>query len=78
MAHGPDPLETAKEIQCPVLLLACEHDNLVSPDSHVKAARALGDKAIVKSYPIGHFDIYEGEHIEKAVKEMLALLDSVC
>ena len=77
MGHGPDPLEAAEDVQCPVLLLVCEHDNLVAPDSHVKAARALGDKAIVKSYPIGHFDIYEGEHFEKAVKEMLALLDSV-
>jgi cephalosporin-C deacetylase-like acetyl esterase len=77
MAHGPDPLEAAEKVNCPVLLLVCEHDNLVAPDSHVKAARALGDKAIVKSYPIGHFDIYEGEHFEDAVNEMLALLDSV-
>ncbi len=77
MAHGPDPLEAAEKVNCPVLLLVCEHDNLVAPDSHVKAARALGDKAIVKSYPIGHFDIYEGEYFEKAVNEMLALLDSV-
>jgi cephalosporin-C deacetylase-like acetyl esterase len=77
MGHGRDPKEAAQDVQCPVLLLVCEHDNLVAPDSHVKAAEALGDKATVKSYPIGHFDIYEGEHFEKAVKEMLALLESI-
>jgi len=77
MGHGRDPSEAAEDVQCPVLLLVCEQDNIVAPDSHVKAAQALGDKAIVKSYPIGHFDIYEGEHFENAVKEMLALLESV-
>jgi len=77
MGHDRDPNEAAQDVQCPVLLLVCEHDNLVSPDSHVKAAEALGDKAIVHSYPIGHFDIYEGQHFEKAVNEMLALLESV-
>ena len=78
MAHGPDPNEAAKEIQCPVLLLVCEHDNLVAPDSHVKAAQALGARAVVKSYPIGHFDIYEGEYFEKAIKDKLAFLQEIC
>jgi pimeloyl-ACP methyl ester carboxylesterase len=77
MGHGRDPSEAAKDVDCPVLLLVCEEDNLVAPNSHVKAAQALGDKAIVKLYPIGHFDIYEGEHFEEAVKEMLALVESV-
>jgi pimeloyl-ACP methyl ester carboxylesterase len=77
MGHDRDPNEAAQDVQCPVLLLVCEHDNLVAPDSHVKAAEALGDKAIVHSYPIGHFDIYEGQHFEKAVNEMLALLEGV-
>ena len=78
MAHGPDPLQAAKEISCPVLLLVCEHDNLVAPESHVKIAQVLGDKAIVHSYPIGHFDIYEGQYFEKAVNEKIALLQSIC
>ena len=77
MGHGRDPNEAAAEVQCPVLLLVCEHDNLVAPDSHLKAAQALGDKAIVKSYPIGHFDIYEGQYFEEAVKEMIAFIGTV-
>ena len=78
MGHGRDPLEAAQDVQCPVLFLVCEHDNLVAPDSHVKAAQALGDKAVVKSYPIGHFDIYEGANFEAAVNEKIAFLQNVC
>jgi len=78
MAHGRDTNEAVKEVRCPVLLLVCEYDNLVSPDSHLKAAEVLGDKAVVRSYPIGHFDIYEGEYLEKAVNEMVAFSNDSC
>ena len=74
MAHGLDPVEAAKKVQCPTLFLACEQDNLVAPDSYKPAAKALGDRAQVKTYPIGHFDIYEGEHFEKAMSEMITFL----
>ncbi len=78
MGHGRDPIEAAEEVQCPVLFLVCEHDNLASPESHVRAAEALGDKAAVKSYPIGHFDIYDGEHFEQAVNEKIAFIENAC
>jgi cephalosporin-C deacetylase-like acetyl esterase len=71
LAHDYDPIEAAELVQCPVLLLVCEHDNLVSPDSHVRVAEVLGDKAQVKTYSIGHFDIYEGAHFETAVTTMI-------
>ena len=75
MGHGPDPSEVAKDVHCPVLFLICEHDNLVAPNSHAKAAKALGAKATVKSFPIGHFDIYEGECFEQAMHEQLCFLN---
>ncbi len=78
MGHGRDPSEAAQDLQCPVLLLVCEDDNIVAPNSHLKVAAALGDRAVVKSYPIGHFDIYEGEHFERAVQEMVAFIARVC
>lgn len=77
MGHGADPNEAAKEVQCPVLFLVCENDNLVAPTSHIKAANALGNKATIKSYPIGHFDIYEGDCFEEAVKEKLNFLSEI-
>ncbi len=36
------------------------------------AADVLGDLAEVKTYPIGHFDIYEGTNFEVAMDEMLS------
>lgn len=75
MKHGEDPVTASKKVQCPVLFLACEKDNLAAPDSFKRAVEALGDKAEVKTYPIGHFDIYEGEYFEKAVEEKMTFLE---
>jgi fermentation-respiration switch protein FrsA (DUF1100 family) len=75
MKHGENPIEASKKVQCPVLFLACEKDNLAAPDSFKRAAEALGDKAEVKTYPIEHFDIYEGEYFEKAISEMITFLE---
>lgn len=74
MKHGKDPLEASRSVQCPVLFLACEKDNLAAPDSYKRAAEHLGDLAEVKSYPIGHFEIYGGEYFENALGEMIRFL----
>jgi len=74
MTHGTDPIKASKRVQCPVLFLACEKDNLAAPDSYKRAAEALGNKAEVSIYPIRHFDIYEGEYFEKAINEMIIFL----
>ncbi len=70
-------LRHQEKVQCPVLFLACEKDNLAAPDSYKRAAEILGNKAEVRSYPIGHFDIYEGEYFEKATGEMVAFLENI-
>jgi dienelactone hydrolase len=74
MPHDYDPIASAKQVNCPALLLVCEQDNLVAPDSHVRVAEGLGDKAQIETYPIGHFDIYEGVHFETAVNEMISFI----
>ena len=75
--HGPNLMQAAEKVQCPVLLLGCEHDNLAAPDGYKRIAAILGDKAIVRNYPIGHFDIYDGEYFKTAVSEKLALLKTI-
>ena len=70
--HGYNPIDYAKDVQCPVLLLICEKDNLVSKGSYLRIAKILGQYAEVKIYPIGHFDIYVGEGFEKAVSDQIA------
>ncbi|OQY34129.1 MAG: hypothetical protein B6243_05755 [Anaerolineaceae bacterium 4572_5.2] len=74
MACGAHPIVSSKKVRCPVLFLACEQDNLAAPDSYKRAAEALGDKAEARTYPVGHFDIYEGEYFEKALSEMITFL----
>lgn len=77
LPHNPDPLKTANGVHCPVLFLVCQKDELVSPSSHVKMAQALGSKAVVREYPIGHFEIYSGKPFETAMKDQLKFLDEV-
>jgi pimeloyl-ACP methyl ester carboxylesterase len=77
MTHGQDPVEASKQVKCPVLFLVCEHDNLVSPDSYKRAAEALDKKAKVVRYPIGHFDIYEGEFFLNAINQKNEFLRKV-
>ena len=74
MGHGPAVAAAAEKVQCPGLILVCAQDNLVAADSHARVAAALGDKATVVSYPIGHFDIYEGEYLENAVEAKLTFV----
>ncbi len=69
--HGHNPINYAKDVQCPVLLQICEKDNLVSKSSYLGTAKILGKYAEVKIYPIGHFDIYVGEDFEKAVSDQI-------
>ena len=70
--RGYNPIDYAKDVQCPVLLQICEKDNLVSKSSYLGTAKILGKYAEVKIYPIGHFDIYTGEDFEKAVSDEIA------
>ena len=74
---GVDPIKSSQKVQCPVLLCVCEKDELVAPDSYVQVASNLQDKAIVKKYPIGHFDIYKGEHYNIALQDQVAFLRKI-
>jgi fermentation-respiration switch protein FrsA (DUF1100 family) len=65
------PLEHAQDVRCPVLLQICERDNLVGPSSADETARRLGERADMRRYPIGHFEIYQGTWFETAVRDQL-------
>lgn len=74
--HGPNLLEVSERIECPVLLQVCENDEIVSNESHLKLSRILGNKVKVDKFPISHFDIYQGEWFEKAIKSQIDFLNS--
>lgn len=60
------------QLHCPLLLQVCQNDT-VAP---VFAALELGRRlhAEVETYPIGHFDIYFGEHFERCVQSQVRFL----
>lgn len=69
-----NPIDYADRVECPVLLLIAEKDDLISQASHQNTARILGDHAHVKTYPAGHFEIYEGENFEKTAFDQIAFI----
>ena len=66
------PVKHAKDVKCPVLIQVCEKDSLVPPSTLEESIKVLGNHAEVIRYPIGHFDIYFGENLEKALADQLA------
>ena len=71
---GYRPVKFADRVRCPVLLQICDQDEVTPSSAAEETKKNLGDYAEVKHYPIGHFDIYFGEHFEKAVADQLAFL----
>jgi uncharacterized protein len=69
------PIKSAGDVQCPVLLQMAERDPFVPAGAIEETARALGDRATLQRYDIGHFEIYTGDAFEKSVADQLAFLD---
>ncbi|MCP4674682.1 MAG: alpha/beta fold hydrolase [Deltaproteobacteria bacterium] len=69
--HSLNPINHAKDVECPVLLQPCTNDNIVALSAALKTAEILGDKASLIEYPVGHFDIYFGEHFERGVTDQI-------
>ncbi len=63
------PNRMAVNLPCPALFCITEHDDVVPPAAMEDAAKQAGNKAEIKRYPIGHFDIYVGKGFEQAVAD---------
>ncbi|MBI9049708.1 MAG: alpha/beta fold hydrolase [Anaerolineaceae bacterium] len=71
LPHAPDSTKRALEGKCKVMVLVCKNDMLVSPKTHIRMVENLGERAVVKKYDSGHFDIYFGDLFEKATNDQL-------
>ena len=65
--------EEQRWLRCPALLCVCEHDSVAPAEAAVRHARC-GRNVELRTYPIGHFEIYFGEHFERAVGDQLDFL----
>lgn len=70
------PIRKAREVACPLLVCACDEDATTPAGPAVQMAQNAPRGEVVR-YRIGHFEIYTGEHFERAVGDQLAFLRRV-
>ena len=68
------PIEYAGDVRCPLLMQVCEKDEIIPVASARETEKKLGTYADARYYPIGHFDIYQGAHLERALEEQVEFL----
>lgn len=66
------PISHVAQIQCPVLLQVCDQDISLPAQVIEQARQGLRERGHIIHYPIDHFDIYLGEHLEQAVADQVA------
>ena len=63
-------------LPCPILIQIAAEDSVAPVKAAQDAAFRAGGRAEVRTYPIGHFDIYLGAPFEQAVADQLQFLRS--
>jgi fermentation-respiration switch protein FrsA (DUF1100 family) len=64
----------ADRLPCPILLQLADRDAIAPVKAAQDAAWRATGRAEVRTYPIGHFDIYLGEPFERAIADQLYFL----
>jgi uncharacterized protein len=64
----------AAQLPCPILIQIADHDAIAPPKAAQDAAWRATGRAEVRTYPIGHFDIYRGAPFEQAIADQLHFL----
>lgn len=64
----------ADRLPCPILVQIADHDSVAPVKAAQDAAWRATGRAEVRTYPIGHFDIYTGEPFERAIAHQLHFL----
>ncbi|KAA0023061.1 alpha/beta hydrolase [Antrihabitans cavernicola] len=67
------PGRAASDLTMPVFFAVCDKDTVAPAEATVKAASRLPN-AVVKRYPVGHFDIYYDDAYETAVADQTQFL----
>lgn len=67
------PGRAAAHVPVPILFAICDKDT-VAPAKQTLNYAQLAPKGEIKHYPVGHFDIYQGEAFETAVADYVEFL----
>jgi fermentation-respiration switch protein FrsA (DUF1100 family) len=64
----------ADRLPCPILVQIADRDAIAPVKAAQDAAWRATGRAEVRTYPIGHFDIYTGTPFERAIADQLHFL----
>jgi uncharacterized protein len=64
----------ADRLPCPILVQVADRDAIAPPKAAQDAAWLATGRAEVRTYPIGHFEVYVGEPFERSVTDQLLFL----
>jgi fermentation-respiration switch protein FrsA (DUF1100 family) len=64
----------ADRLPCPMLVQIADRDAIAPPKAAQDAAWRATGRAEVRTYPIGHFDVYVGEPFERSIADQLLFL----
>jgi uncharacterized protein len=62
------PGRQARNVRCPILFQVCERDSVAPPGPTLRYA-AKAPRGEVLRYPVGHFEIYHGGPLERALAD---------
>ena len=65
------PVNEIGRVRCPMLVQIGDRDVVVPIDAAERAASIAGDRATVRHYPLGHFDVFEGQGLEQVVADQV-------
>ncbi|HXD53399.1 MAG TPA: alpha/beta hydrolase [Solirubrobacteraceae bacterium] len=64
----------ADRLPCPILIQIADRDSVAPPAAAQQAAWLATGRAEVRTYPVGHFDVYRGAAFERSVADELHFL----
>ena len=68
------PIRVAARVRFPLLVQIGEHDSVAPPSAARRTAAKAGSWAQSTTYPVDHFDVYEGPWQERALADQIAFL----
>jgi fermentation-respiration switch protein FrsA (DUF1100 family) len=69
------PGRRTQEIQCPILVQVCSDDAITPPAPAIEAAQRAPKGELITYAGIGHFDIYRGDHLDRAAADQIDFLN---
>jgi uncharacterized protein len=69
------PIRFASQLRTPILVQIGDHDSVAPPAAARRTAALAGSFAEVCSYPVDHFDVYDGQWQRQALADQLRFLD---